>query len=267
MKKFLLLTLPFHKSSSDFQRIFFDFCWKVKAIFYVSAGNFFEKYFFRKRYLFHHFRTFVEKNRQDCQTLSFGKLNFIIQRHRVIIFRPLFLLNFCRGCRNSILRVKPIALMKIIFFLEILCIFLNISKSWALSFQPFIGKSPANWQNCSLRVHRNFSTERKLSKLKAFSSVLELQRKFFWKIVKNLSATFYVSVGKSLMKNIENSFFLLFLDFQPTIFGLLSKSFRQAFQNSILCVHGNSLTTNDLFWKNQKLSKQFSTFKEKPQPL
>ena len=129
MKKFLLLTLPFHKSSSDFQRFFFDFCWKVKTSFYVSAGNFFEKYFFRKRYLFHHFRTFIEKNRQDCQTLSFGKLSFIIHRHRLIIFRPLFLLNFCRGCRKCILRVKPIALMKIIFFLEILYIFFSIFLS------------------------------------------------------------------------------------------------------------------------------------------
>ena len=73
-----------------------------------------------------------------------------------------------------------------------------------------MGKSPASWQHWFLRVHRNFSTERKLSKLKAFSSVLELQRNFFWKIVKNLSATFYVSVGKILMKNIEDNFFLLF---------------------------------------------------------
>ena len=129
MKKFLLLTLPLHKWSSDFQRIFFDFCWKVITIFYVSAGNFVEKYFFRKRYLFHHFRTFVEKNQQDCQTLSFGKLNFIIHGHGVIFFRPLFLINFCRGSRNSILRVKRIALMKIIFFLEILYIFFSIFLS------------------------------------------------------------------------------------------------------------------------------------------
>ena len=181
MKKFLLLTLPFHKSSSDFQRTFFDCCWKVETIFYVSAGNFVEKHFFRKRYLFHHFRTFIKKIRQLCQTLSFGKINFILHGHGVTIFWPLFLSNFCRGCRKSILRVKRIALMKIIFFLEILYIFFfNIFiKSWALSFQPFIGKSPENWQNFSLRVHRNFSTERKLSKLKAFSSVLELQRKFF----------------------------------------------------------------------------------------
>ena len=123
MKKFLLLTLPFHKSSSDFQRTFFDCCWKVETIFYVSAGNFVEKHFFRKRYLFHHFRTFIKKIRQLCQTLSFGKINFILHGHGVTIFWPLFLSNFCRGCRKSILRVKRIALMKIIFFLEILYIF------------------------------------------------------------------------------------------------------------------------------------------------
>ena len=140
MKKFLLLTLPLHKSISDFQRIFFDFCWKVITIFYVFTGNFVEKYFFRKRYLFHHFRTFIEKNRQDCQTLSFGKLNFIIQGHGVIIFRPLFLINFCRGCRNSILRVKPIALMKIIFFLEILYIFFQHFQKLSLIISAFYRK-------------------------------------------------------------------------------------------------------------------------------
>ena len=140
MKKFLLLTLPLHKWSSDFQRIFFDFCWKVITIFYVSAGNFVEKYFFRKRYLFHHFRTFVEKNQQDCQTLSFGKLNFIIHGHGVIFFRPLFLINFCRGSRNSILRVKPIALMKIIFFLEILYIFFQHFQKLSLIISAFYQK-------------------------------------------------------------------------------------------------------------------------------
>ena len=44
-----------------------------------------------------------------------------------------------------------------------------------------MGKSPASWQHWFLRVHRNFSTERNLSKLKAFSSILEFQRKFFLK--------------------------------------------------------------------------------------
>ena len=61
MKKFLLLTLPFHKSSSDFQRIFFDFCWKVKTIFYVSAGNFVEKYFFSKKISFSPFSNIHRK--------------------------------------------------------------------------------------------------------------------------------------------------------------------------------------------------------------
>ena len=144
MKKFLLLTLPFHKSSSDFRRFFFDCCWKVKATFYVSAGKFVEKYFFRKRSLFHHFRTFIKKIRQLCQTLSFGKLNFIIHGHGVTIFWPLFLSNFCRGCRNSILRVKRIAGMKNSFFWK-LYIFSNISKNWAISFQRFTVKSPASW--------------------------------------------------------------------------------------------------------------------------
>ena len=118
MKKYLLLTLPFHKSSSDFRRFFFDCCWKVKAIFYVSAGKFVEKYFFRKRYLFHHFRTFIEKNRQLCQSLSFGITNFIIRGHGVTFYWRLFSIYFCRGCRNYILRDNRIALMKISFFLE-----------------------------------------------------------------------------------------------------------------------------------------------------
>ena len=235
MKKFLLLTLPFHKSSSDFQRIFFDFCWKVKTIFYVSAGNFVEKYSFRKRFLFHHFRTFIEKNRQLCQTLSFGITNFIIRGHGVTFSWPLFSIYFCRGCRNYSLRDNRIALMKISFFLENLYFLFNISKIWALSFQPFIGKSPASWQNCILRVHRNFSTERKLSKLKAFSSVLEFQRKFFWKIVKNLSATFYVSVGKSFMKNIENIFSYCFFGLSANNLWSIVKKFPTGFSelNSI----------------------------------
>ena len=58
----------------------------------------------------------------------------------MIIFRPLFLLNFCRGCRNSILRVKPIALMKIIFFLEILYIFFQHFQKLSLIISAFYRK-------------------------------------------------------------------------------------------------------------------------------
>ena len=84
----------------------------------MSAGNFVEKYFFRERYLFHHFRTFIEKNRQLCQSLSFGITNFIIRGHGVTFYWRLFSIYFCRGCRNYILRDNRIALMKISFFLE-----------------------------------------------------------------------------------------------------------------------------------------------------
>ena len=268
MKKILLVNLPFYKSSSDFQRTFFDCCWKVKTLFYVSAGNFVEKQFFRKRSLYHHFRTFIKKIRQLCQTLSFGKFNFIIHGHGVIFFRPLFLINFCRGSRNSILRVKPIALMKIIFFLEILYIFFQHFQKLSLIISAFYRKISGELTELHSTCPWEHLDGKKTFETKSFfvSSGISVKN-FFGKLLKTCRRRSTCPQGKFWWKTLKTIFSYYFLDLPLNIFGLLSKSFRQAFQNSILCVHGNSLTENDLFWKNQKLSKQFSTFKEKPLPL
>ena len=185
----------------------------------------------------------------------------------MIIFRPLFFIKFCRGCRNSILRVKWIALMKISFFLENLYFFQHFQKL-SLIISAFYRKISGELTELHSACPSELLDGKKTFETKSFfvSSWISAKN-FFGKLSKTCRRRSTCPQGKIWSKTLKTIFSYSFLDLQPNIFGLLSKSFRQAFQNSILYVHRNSLTENDLFWKNQKFSKQFRTFNKKPLPL